>query len=460
MNRQRHSPTIWIHPNELAIEPLEWDIPNAMRLELHNGMIVYLQADTELPLLDVRAIIRAGTVYEPPHLTGLAEITAETVRTGGIASPQRTMTSDDVDRHIEYLAGRLETYADREYSLASLSILEKDKTEGLALLRDMLMYPALDGKIIEHTKKKQIEDIRRQNDNPQQVAFREWLKLVYGAKSPWAMTPQVETIQSIQQTDVNDFYQRYYQPNNIILTVYGAFDPDRIEMELEELFQAWQPQPISFPAIPPITSTTSPELVVVPKVQEQSVIVLGHLGIRRNSPDYFPILVMNEILGGGFTSRMMREIRSNRGLSYGVYSRLTEGTEAGVFVSYCATKTESTREAIEVMTGIVREMKTAPPAPEEMELATESLLNNFVFQFDARSELVRRLAGLEFFGQPADFYQTYRENVVRVTAQDVQRVAETYLHPENLKILVVGDAEQLMVSLQPVGTPRLIHLNP
>ncbi|NIT36031.1 MAG: insulinase family protein, partial [candidate division Zixibacteria bacterium] len=305
----------WSHPDELTFAPLDWKIPDAERYELSNGMVVYLQADAELPLFNAYAIVKTGSIYEPADKLGLAAVTGEVMRSGGTDASGRPMTGDEIDEELEFRAGSVETSIGWESGEASVKVLRKDADYGLRLLRDILAYPVFDKGKIELSKNRMIEEIRRQNDHSRRVAAREWNKVVYGKESPWARTPTVVTVSNIEREDVVAFHRKYFHPNNVILTVYGDFDVSEMKRKLEKIFGGWEREEVRFPRTAPIEVQFEPGIYSVEKEVAQSTILMGHYGIRRHDPETFKVMVMNEILGGGFTSRMTKEVRSNRGLS-------------------------------------------------------------------------------------------------------------------------------------------------
>jgi len=450
----------WSHPRALTFAPLEWKIPAAERYELNNGMVVYLQRDAELPLFNASALIKVGSVYEAAGKLGLAEITGEVMRTGGTNAPARAMSGDEIDEEIEFLAGSVETWIGSESGGASAKVLQKDAGYGLQLLHDVLVYPAFDAAKLELAKNAELERIRRENDYPHGIAAREWMKAVYGKDSPWARTPTIETVSNITREDLVAFHGRYVKPNNTILTVYGDFDIAEMKKEVEEIFGGWEREELRFPKVAPIKLDFAPGVYFVPKELDQSTILMGHYGIRRHDANTFKVIVMNEILGGGFTSRMTKEVRSNRGLAYSANSKLTEGTDYGVFFAYCSTKTETTAAAIRVMKEVIASMVAEPPTAEELAVAKEKITNRFVFRFDDRAEVVNGLAGLEFWGYPRDYYETYCDNIAAVSQDGVREVAKEYLKPDGLKILVVGNAEGFDEPLSVFGEVKEVELAP
>lgn len=446
------------HPDEIEIDNLEWNVPEAERFEFDNGLVVYLQKSTELPIVALKATLRAANIHDPADKLGLALVTGDVVMNGGIQTPERELSGDEVDEEKEFLAIRDYVWTRDEYTEFGFNFLAKDADTALQLFHDMLVYPKMEAHKMEIEKHRYIEQVRRRNDDPMRIAWREFDQAVYGEDSPWARTFDIETISNITHDDVIAFHDTYYKPNNTIITIYGDFEMDEMKSRLQTLFSDWEQEAIDVPEIPKIEREFEPGVYLVEKELNQSTVVMGHYGIRRDNPDYFPVLVMNEILGGGFGSRMFTEVRSNRGLAYATYSRLNEGTDYGTFWAFCSTKSSTTVQAINVMRDVIESMIEEMPSDEEMQNAKDGILNSFVFKFNDTGELVNRLGRLEFYDRDRSFYDNYTENVSKVTKSDVQRVAEKYLHPDALKIVVVGNPEQFDKPLSTIGDVEKIEL--
>lgn len=450
---------VLINPRDFQAPALRWEIPPSARFVLPNGLVVYVQSDRELPLVDVSVTVRAGSIYDPADKVGLASLTATTLRTGGIAAPGRVIASDDLDEELEFRAAVVESSADSETATVSASCLAGDADFILQLLFDLLVYPAFEEGKLNLAKDQMSEGIRRQNDTPQAIAWRELPKLVYGSESPWARTPTLATVAAIKRADVIDFHRRFYDPRRAILCVYGDFQQEEMAAKVRRIFGAWRAGTTELPAVEAVKLEFSPGVFLARKQgQSQSMIVMGHLGPRRHAEDYFALTVMNEVLGGSFTSRMVKEIRSDRGLAYGTGTGFVEGTDYGLFYAFAATRADATVTTAAIMRDVIATMRTEPATEEEIARARDSILNRFVFLFDGRGELLNRRASLEFYGYPADYYDRYWDNVAAVTPAEVAAAATKYLHPDGLKVLVVGDPAAFDKPLNSLGEVTEIPL--
>ena len=431
-------------------------IPQVKRVTLANGMQVFLLEDHELPLVSLSALIRTGSVYEPADKIGLAAVTGTVMRTGGTTSK----TGDQIDEQLEQIAASVETGIGLNVGGASMSVLKEDVDTGLSILADVLMNPAFREDKIELAKITYRSSIARRNDFPFSIAVREYTKLIYGPESVYARHTEYATIDNITRDDLVAFHKKFFHPNNTTLAVWGDFNAEQMTKKIEEAFKAWDKADAKPAPVPQVEYEFRPTVNVIQKQDmNQSCICLGHIGGMMNDPDYFALLVMNEILGGSFTSRLFKNVRSRMGLAYavfGVYS--ADYDHPGGFYVGCQTKSKSTAQAIRAMSEEVRKITEAEVTDEELALAKEGYLNSFVFNFDSKAEIVRRLMIYHYFGYPEDFLQKTKENVEKVTKADVLRVARKHLQPDKMQILAVGRPQDFDEPLSVFGQVREIDI--
>jgi predicted Zn-dependent peptidase len=427
-------------------------VPQVERVTLANGMRLFLLEDHELPLVSVSVRIRTGSVHEPAEKVGLASITGEVMRTGGTTAK----TGDQIDEELESVAASVETGIGLNSGSASMSVLKQDLDTGLAVLADVLMNPAFAQDKIELAKMQYRSMISRRNDDVGQIAGREFSKLIYGPASVYARQEEYATIDAISRDDLIAFHKKFYGPNNAMLAVWGDFDAKQMTEKIEKAFEGWQKVDLDLPRTPQVEYEFRKTVNVIAKDDvNQSNIYLGHIGGLMSDPDYFALIVMNRILGGGFTGRLFKNVRSREGLAYSVFGAYSANFEyPGEFYVGCQTKSESTVYAIRAMLKEVQKMQEAEVTDEELALAKDSFLNSFVFNFDSKGEIVNRLMTYEYFGYPEDFLQKTKESVEKVTKADVLRVARKHLKPDKVQILAVGrpqDFDQPLSELGPVN---------
>jgi predicted Zn-dependent peptidase len=432
------------------------EMPKVQRVTLANGMRLFLVEDHELPLISVSARIRTGSIYEPADRIGLASITGTVMRTGGTTSK----TGDQLDEQLERIAASVETSIGLNSGSASMSVLKEDVDTGLAILADVLMNPAFSEDKIMLAKIQHRSAIARRNDNVRAIASREFDKLIYGPDSVYARHTEYTTIGNISRDDLIGFHKRFYTPNNVMLGVLGDFDTKEMIAKIEKAFEKWEKADVQFPPVPKVQYEFRPTANVVRKDDiNQSNIYLGHIGGLMNDPDYFALVVMNRILGGGFTGRLFKNIRSREGLAYSVFGSYSANYDfPGIFYVGCMTKSESTVYAIRAMIEEVKKMTESEVTDEELILAKESYLNSFVFNFDTKGKIVARLMVYEYYGYPPDFLQKAKANIEKVTKADVLRVASKHLQPDKMQIFAVGRPQDFDEPLSVFGPVREIDI--
>lgn len=431
-------------------------IPDVQRVTLPNGMQLFLLEDRELPLVHVSAMIRTGSVYEPADKVGLASLTGTVMRTGGTESK----TGDEIDEQLEQIAASVETGIGRSSGGASMSVLKEDVDTGLAVLADVLMHPAFRQDKIDLAKISARTMIARRNDNPGGIASREYAKLIYGADSVYARQTEYATIDGITRDDMVAFHKKYFHPNNTMMAVWGDFNAQQMVEKIKAAFQDWPKAEVELPPVAKVQYDFPATVSAVRKDDmNQSIIRLGHIGTTLNDPDYHALMVMNEILGGGFTSRLFKNVRSRQGLAYSVGGACgADYDHPGMFTLACQTKLQSTVHATEAIIGEVKKMTQEEVTDEELALAKDSYLNSFVFNFDSKGQIINRLMTYAYYGYPADFLQKTKANVEKVTKADVLRVAKSHLQPDKLQILIVGRPDACDKPLSTLGTVKTIDI--
>lgn len=446
------------HPSELPPpKPLKYEPPKVERVTLKNGIEVFLLEDHELPLFNATAYIRTGSIYDPPDKAGLAGLVGTVMRTGGT----KTRTGDELDEELEFLAASVETGMSEESGTASLSVLSKDLDRGLDIFADVLMNPEFRQDKLDLARAQTLDAIRRRYDNPGEIARWEFRKIVWGKESPWARRSTVESVSRISREDLIAFHQKYVHPNNVLLGVSGDFKRADLLPKLEKAFAAWKPAPVQLPEVQKTNPDFKPGVYLVSKDLSQSTIRIGHVGIQRHNPDQYAVAVMNEIFGAGtFTSRLGTEVRSSQGLAYAVFGSILDGVNGGMFLTVCQTKAETTARAIALMKDIIAKMQTEPITDQEMQGAKNALVNSFIFKYASPAQIVNQKVSLKYDGYPDDYLETYIDRIQKVTKDDVLRVARTYIHPDSLAVLVLGNPEKFDRPVSEFGPITPITLPP
>jgi len=411
----------------------------AERETLPNGMVVLHSGRHSVPMVSVVMAIRAGSIAEPSAKAGLASLTAALLNEG-----TQKRTSREISEAIEFVGGSLSASAGADYTTVSLTVLKKDIGLGFDLLSDIVLHPAFREE--EIARKKQITKNRliQQNEEPGIVASIAFSKAVFG-EHPYGRQVQgtVETLDTITRQDLVDFHGAYFAPNNTIVSVVGDISRDELIRLLGEYFGNWQKKNIPENVLPAIGRKQGPTVIKVNKDLTQTNIILGHLGISRDNPDYYAVTVMNYILGGGgFASRLVDNIRDNRGLAYDVHSYFSASKYSGNFQAGLQTKNESANTAIAEVIREMERMRTEPVSDKELADAKSYLTGSFPLRIDSNSKIAGFNLAVEYYGLGLDYIDRYPAIIDAITREDILKVAKKYLDAANYILVVVGNMEK------------------
>ncbi|MBD2345907.1 insulinase family protein [Anabaena subtropica FACHB-260] len=443
------------HYTELEFGPLpEVNLPKYERFVLQNGLVVYLMEDRELPLISGTALVRTGSRWEPADKVGLAGFTGAVMRTGGT----KKHSSDNLNEILEQRAASVEVNIGEAAGSASFEALSEDVETVFGLFSEVLREPVFAQTKLDLVKTQAKGGIARRNDNPNDIASREFRKLIYGKDSPYARITEYATVDAIAREDLLKFHQQYFHPNNMILGIVGDFDPKQMRSLVQAKLGDWRRNPrLTKPALPEVSPAKTGGVFFVNQPQlTQSSVLVGHLGGKFDSPDYAALDVLNGVLNG-FGGRLFNEVRSRQGLAYSVYCYWSPRFDyPGMFMAGGQTRSDATVQFINALKTEIKRIQAQPVTAEELSRAKESTLNSFVFNFQDPSQTLSRLMRYEYYGYPADFLFRYQKAVAATTASDVQRVAKQYLKPENLVTLVVGN----QATIQPPLTRLAAQVTP
>jgi zinc protease len=425
-------------PSDLKYPPLKFEPPDpkASRVVFANGLRGYVQEDHSLPLVNISALVNFGGLYVPKDKQGLDSLLGGTLIRGGT----KTREGDAIEERIDFLGGSLNFMVGERIAILTLSVLSKDLDEGLGIFFDVLMNPEFRENPVNLAKVRLIEQLRQANDQPSTVLSREYEKILYG-DHPLTWQPTKKTYDGISGADLKAVHGRYFFPKNVILAASGDFAKSNLKSKIDRLAAGWQNKDLKLPAFSRQFPQPAPGVYFVQKAINQGYISLGHLGIEDTNPDYFAVQVMNFILGGGsFSSRITMKVRSNEGLSYNQGSRFTyRWGFPGTFSGYVQTKSSTVGYAISLIQSEFDRIRREPVSDAEMETAVNFYLESFADVFQSPQATMSNFANLEMTGKPMDYYKTYRNKVSAVTKARVQEVANKYIHPDKVVIMIVGD---------------------
>jgi zinc protease len=444
-------PIIPRHYSDLRFPALpELRLPNYSRTQLANGMVVYLIEDHELPLVEGTALIRTGSRIEPADQIGLAAITGDLMRSGGTQKyPPRELAQLLEDR-----AASIETGIGESSGSASFSSLSADLPIVFEQFAAVLRQPAFDPAQLDLTLAQVNSGIGRRNDDPDAIANREFEKLIYGPRSPYARTAEYSTIAKIDRPSVLRFYNESVAPNRIILGIVGDFDSKVMTQLIETAFGDWRSNTAPLPPLPSVAPHKRGGIYIVDQEKlNQSSVLIGQLGGLASDPSYPALDVLNGVLNG-FGGRLHNEIRSRQGLAYSVYGSWSPRYDyPGLFISGAQTRSETTVTLVTALRQELDKIRNAPVSPAELAYAKESTLNSFVFSVQEPSQTLSRLMRYEYFGYPKDFLFRYRKAIEATTAEQVQAAAQKFLKPEQFVTLIVGNRKVLAPDLAKLKQP-------
>jgi len=445
--------------HDIKTQPLhQIQQPQPKRVQLANGMVIFLMEDHELPLIHGGARIRGGARDIAADKAGLAGIYSAAWRTGGTESK----TGDELDDFLEARAARVETGAGEDSTNVSMNVLKGDFDTVFPIFVDVLQHPAFRQDKIDLAKTQATTAISRRNDDAKGIADREMSKLGFGADSPYARVPEYATVNSVTHDDLVAIHKKYVHPNNIILSFDGDFDAVAMEKKLRTAFDSWPKGPQAPTAAPTGGTPAKTGVYFVAKddvTQSNIYVVHGGTGVLRNNPDFYAVQVMNEILSGGFSGRLMNDIRTQRGLAYGVGGGVDATFDRpGLFHIWMGTKSGSTVEAVNALRTDLADLQSKPFTADELAQAKESILNAYVFTADSKAKILAQRVNLEFYGYPPDYYQQYPAKLQAVTADDVARVAKKYVQPSQTSVLVVGKEKDFDKPLSTLGTVTALDI--
>lgn len=431
--------------------------PQVETFQTDNGITFYLVEDNELPLINVNVRTRTGGVLNSNDKTGLASITGTVMRSGGTQS----YPADSLNTMLENRAASIETGIGFTSSNASMDVLKEDFDALLPVFIDVLTNPAFPKDKIELAKTQRKSGISRRNDNSQQIGIREFQALIYGEDSPYGRTTEYETINNISREDLVNFHKKNFSANNMMVGIVGDFDSEQIKQKLQETFgqlPAGDKTTLEFPEVN-YESKSSINFASKSDVN-QSFVLMGHLGGMRDNPDYAKVQVMNRVLSGGFSGRLMQVVRTEMGLAYSVFGQYGMNSfYPGMFYAGVMTKSSTTAEAIDAIIEQIKRLQNEPITEQELQDVKDQILNSSVFEYDSYEEVLSERMSNAYRGLPADAFEQYVEGVKATTIEDVQQVAKKYLNPDNLQILVVGNKEEIGDQLEKYGAVNEIDIS-
>ena len=424
------------------------------RITLRNGVVVFLLEDHTLPIVRGMAYAKSTPAWITRDKIGLGPIMGEAMRSGGTAKHP----GDRLDDRLAAIGASIETsYDGRELANASFHCLTENTAEVLGLWVEIMREPVFPADKIELARVGLRRDIAGRNDEVFDVLFRVTRQAIYGKDNIWAWSrePEYATVDAVTRDDCVALHRKVFDPARLVLAVYGDFRTAELTNMLNARAGDWKGAGEPLPPLPPVPANGTPRLVFAPKEDvTQSAVLLGHIGFRADDPDYPAMSVYETALGGGFQSRLVNRVRTERGLAYATGAVAGDGyVRPGIFIAYSLTKSESTMTALDLVRAEVRRSVTEPFTGEEIRTARNTVENAFVFNFEQPSDILFRAAYYEATGYPQDFLQRYQRALEGVTGETVSQAARRKVHPDRLVTVVVGKEKDFDRPLASAGLP-------
>ena len=433
-------------PEPLA--PIAFNTPSPFSTTLANGLRIVIFEDRRLPLVSYRLAFFSGDANEPSDFQGISTATASMLSEG-----TRNFSSRELAEKIERLGANISVSSSDDFTMVAASSLSLYNSELLDLVSEIVLLPSFPDSELDLYKRNTIEHLKFQRSQPGFLAGEQTARILYG-EHPYAKTsPSPEDVEKLTRDALVDFHSRTYLPNNAIMIVVGDVDLEDAVADIDERFNRWQPGEITetkFAKFPVATETT---LTIVDRPgSAQSNIVLANIAIDRKNPDYFPFLVMNQVLGAGASSRVFMNLREEKGYTYGAYTRFDAKRLGGDFEATAEVRTTVTGDSLKEFFYELNRIRDESVSEEELNDAKNFLIGVFPIRAETQEGLTNLIVSQYLHGLPEDYLQTYRDNVRAVTAADVKRVAEKYVQPEKISIVIVGDAAEILSQAESYST--------
>jgi len=430
--------------------PRPYHFPHVARRTLDNGLRLLVAENHNAPLVSVRTLVHSGADYDTAELAGLASLTGELLDEGAGSRDAVRLAED-----LGLLGASLGSGADWDASYISVDSLSRTFTEAIAIFADVNRRPLLPEASLERVRSERLMELLQQRDEPASIAAKRFSNLIYGSGAYGNTTiGNPESVARITIDDVRRYYATHYVPNNASIVIAGDIDAEAALDEASRLFGDWPVAEIPpRPQISPNSFESSRIYLIDRPTAVQSEIRIGHIGIARSTEDYFPLSVMNALLGGVFNSRINLNLREKHGYTYGARSTFAFRRQAGPFVVSAPVRNEVTRESVTEVLSELRRIRTGDVETVELDDTKNYLMGSFPSSVQTSGDIAGRLLDMELYGLPTDYFDRYRENIGAVSKSDVEHVAQKYIDPESVIIVIVGNAEQIREPLGTLGMP-------
>ena len=428
----------------------KFTLPAIEKQKLSNGLEVWVVKQTELPIISMNMVFKNGGTFEPAEKAGVASMTANLLTNG-----TKTRSALDISNQLQAIGASVNAGSGWDAATVSMQTLTKNMDQALNIYSDVIVNPVFPEKELENVRRRAIVGFAQRKSNPNAISGLVYDRILYGNNHPYGrqLSGTENTIKGLSKTDLVSYYEGNYRPNNAVLIVAGDVETKTLMPKLEKAFGEWKPGTVANGTLPSVPQLSKTAIYLVDRPgAAQSVVSIGHVGVDRSSPDFFPLQVMNSILGGQFTSRINLNLREDKGYTYGARSSFSMRRGAGPFTASSDVQTAVTKESVaEFMKELTGIRGTVPVTQQELDYSKQSLIRRYPSGFETVGQISGQLSNLVTYGLPDSYFNDYISKINAVTLADVNRVANKYLTPDKMAIVVVGDRKAIEPSLKQLG---------
>jgi zinc protease len=413
-------------------------LPKAEEVTLPNGLRVVLLRDSKVPTFAAQMVVLSGGLSDKSDFRGLASFTASLLREG-----TTKRTSKDIAEQVDAIGATLNSNSgfSSMTSVVSASGLVESLDQTFDLFADVIRNPSFPADEVEKYKTRTLAQLQFQRSSPQFLAQERLNRAIYGDHPAAIVAPPVESLKKLSAKDLAAFHSAYYRPNNAILAIVGDVTLKELLPKIEKAFGDWQKADVPATAIPAAPAQSASRILLIDRPGSvQTVLQLGSLGIERNSPDYFSLLLADKILGGGPAARLFLNLREDKGYTYGAYSNFGGSRFRGTWTSSSEVRTDVTEGAMKEFMFELKRLRDDKVGVEELENAKRAIVGSFALSLEQPQSLLQNIITQKLYDLPADYWDTYPQKVSAITVDDIQKVAQKYIDLDHIQIVAVGDA--------------------
>jgi zinc protease len=436
---------VWRKDAPKVPSPRPFVMPKVQTYTMENGLTVQMVEDHRFPFLTMALGFHSGSTSVPGDLIGLGSMTA-TLLTEGTT----TRSSKEIANEIDFIGGSLGASSDFDFTTVSGSALSDYSDRLIKLMSDVVLNPNFPQDELALQKTNLIQELTMMRSNPDFLVGERFSKVLFGAHPYSIVAPNETSINRISQKDLIDYHARTYIPNNAIMVVVGDFNTDKMKEKLSQNFGSqWKQGKVDTLSLPALPTQEGRKIYLVDRPGSvQTSIKVGNVGVQRKDPDYFPLMVMNQILGGAANARLFMNIREQKGYTYGAYSRMSARQEKGSFSAEANVRTEVTGPSLQEFIYELDRMRNTRVSDVELNSAKNFLAGSFQLGLETQSGLVQRLLEAKLYNLPDDYLATYADKIMAVKVDDVRTAARKLIDANNLVITAVGDAKKIKGDLE------------